>query len=89
MKPMAYLINTARADIVEREALYSALKSRKISGAVLDVFWDEPIDPQDPLLQHDNVLITPHLGRTLRDTLNKSFSRLSRRLEPYIHSIVD
>ena len=61
MKPTAYLINTARAEVIDQDALFDALASGRLAGAALDVFWNEPeIDPRWFTL--DNVLLTPHLG---------------------------
>jgi phosphoglycerate dehydrogenase-like enzyme len=62
MKPTAYLINTSRGPIVDEAALIEALQQRRIAGAGLDVFEQEPIDPQNPLLRFENVVCTPHLG---------------------------
>jgi phosphoglycerate dehydrogenase-like enzyme len=60
MKPTAYLINTARGPIVEERALHAALAGRRIAGAALDVFEQEPIGPDHPLIGLDNVILTPH-----------------------------
>ena len=62
MKPTAYLINTARAAIVDQAALLAALTERRIAGAGLDVFETEPLPLASPLRALDNVVITPHLG---------------------------
>ncbi len=60
MKPTAYFINTARGPIVDQKALTKVLQDRKIAGAGLDVFEQEPTDPNDPLLHLDNIIAAPH-----------------------------
>jgi phosphoglycerate dehydrogenase-like enzyme len=60
MKPTAWLINVARGPIVDQPALTRVLQERRIAGAALDVFEQEPIDPHDALLKLDNVIVTPH-----------------------------
>jgi len=60
MKPTAYLINTARGGVVDTVALVQALREKWIAGAGLDVFETEPIEPDNPLLKMDNVVLTPH-----------------------------
>jgi D-3-phosphoglycerate dehydrogenase len=62
MKSSAFLINVARAAIIDGDALYSALVDGKIAGAAFDVFWDEPADPNDRLLKLDNFVLTPHIA---------------------------
>ena len=71
MKRSAYIINTARAGLVDYNALYEALKERRIAGAALDVFDLEPLPPNSPLLELDNITLTPHLaGDTIETRLN-------------------
>jgi phosphoglycerate dehydrogenase-like enzyme len=60
MKPTAHLINVARGPIVDQRALTAALTAGTIAGAGLDVFEQEPVDPNDPLLKLENVLLSPH-----------------------------
>jgi phosphoglycerate dehydrogenase-like enzyme len=60
MKPTAYFINTARGPIVDQKALTRVLQDGKIAGAGLDVFEQEPTDPNDPLLKLDNIIAAPH-----------------------------
>jgi phosphoglycerate dehydrogenase-like enzyme len=62
MKPTAYLVNTARATIVDQSALLAVLTERRIAGAGLDVFETEPLPLDHPLRKLDNVVLTPHLG---------------------------
>jgi len=68
MKPTAYLINTARGGIVDSEALYDALKFRQIAGAAIDVFETEPIPAHHPILELDNLIITPHIASASKQT---------------------
>lgn len=60
MKPTAYVINVARGPIVDERALYEALAARRIAGAGLDVFEEEPTPASNPILKLDNVIVSPH-----------------------------
>ncbi|WP_163536131.1 C-terminal binding protein [Gracilibacillus sp. YIM 98692] len=62
MQKDTVIVNTSRGGIINEDALYYALKNDQIAGAALDVLAKEPIDPQHPLLQLDNVLFTPHIA---------------------------
>jgi phosphoglycerate dehydrogenase-like enzyme len=65
LKPTAFLINIARGPIVVEAALIAALREGRIAGAALDVFEQEPLDPGNPLVAMENVILTPHaIGRT-------------------------
>ena len=62
MKSSAVLVNIGRGKVVDLQALTAALEDEKIGGAGLDVFEQEPLSPDHPLWQMDNVIITPHLA---------------------------
>jgi len=72
MKKNAYLINTARAGLIKEDALYHVLKEKKIAGAALDVFWQEPIGKNSRWLELDNVTLTTHIAGTTKEALTKS-----------------
>jgi phosphoglycerate dehydrogenase-like enzyme len=73
MKKTAYLINTARAPIVDQAALLQALQEKKIAGAGLDVFETEPLPLDHPYRKLDNVVLTPHLGYVSQQNYKKYF----------------
>ena len=62
MKPTAYLVNAARGGVVNEEALAEALKAKRIAGAALDVYDQEPLPKDHPLRNIPNLILTPHLG---------------------------
>jgi phosphoglycerate dehydrogenase-like enzyme len=67
MKPTAYFINVGRGELVDQSALTEALRERRIAGAALDVFALEPLPADDPLLELDNVILTPHWSASTSD----------------------
>jgi phosphoglycerate dehydrogenase-like enzyme len=80
MKPGAWLINVARGPIVDEAALIAALRARRIGGAVLDVFDEEPLPPEHPLWALDNAVVTPHIsGPSTPDEIAPIFADNLRR----------
>lgn len=85
MKPGALLINCARGPIVERTALENALEGGRLGGVGLDVFWDEPWDPDDPLFANEAVVTMPHVAGSTEESFGRiaaivaeNVSRVSR-----------
>jgi phosphoglycerate dehydrogenase-like enzyme len=76
MKPSAFLINVARGRVVDRDGLLAALREQRIAGAGLDVYWNEPCDPNDPLLALPNVIATPHVANMTQETI-ETLARVS------------
>jgi len=67
MRPSAILVNTSRGPIIDERALVDALRARIIGGAALDVYDEEPLPPDHPLLALDNTVLAPHLGYVSED----------------------
>ena len=84
MKPGAFLINSARGDVVDQSALIEALNNGAIAGAGLDVFEGEPAVP-DELLSLDNVVLFPHLGSASRETRVAMGMRVVENLEAFFN----
>jgi len=84
MKKTAYIINTSRGGVIDEEALYEALKSKRIAGAALDVVEREPIDPNNPLLQLDNITITPHIAGLTQEVPMKSAVIMAEEVKKFI-----
>ncbi|MFH2220081.1 MAG: 2-hydroxyacid dehydrogenase [Pseudomonadota bacterium] len=88
MKQDAFLINLSRGGVVDRDALKDALAAGNIAGAGLDVFWEEPPDPDDPIFNY-NVLATPHIAgstdlsmRGIVKVVAENIRRVEKNLEP-------
>lgn len=73
MKPTSYIINTARAPIIDEDALIEVLREKKIAGAGLDVFPVEPLALDHPFRTLDNVVITPHIGYVTEETYRRFY----------------
>lgn len=84
MKPTAYLINTARAGLVDEEALHAALAGGGIAGAALDVFELEPPGPDHPLVALENVTVTPHMAGGSNDAFFNTPVLLRERMAAWI-----
>lgn len=83
MKRSAILINTARGTIVDEGALIKALQDKMIAGAGLDVFEQEPINPDNPLLKMDTVILTPHISAGTTDALQEKMRSVFANLQRF------
>jgi phosphoglycerate dehydrogenase-like enzyme len=84
MKPGAFLINVGRGPQVHEAALADALRSRRIAGAALDVFEHEPLPPDSPLWELDNLLITPHTAGLTEKLWDRHYALFSENLRRYL-----
>jgi D-3-phosphoglycerate dehydrogenase / 2-oxoglutarate reductase len=75
MKKTAYIINTARGGIIDEGALHRALLEKTIAGAGIDVFDQEPPSPDNPLLQLDAVVTSPHMAGVTREAVDRMASQ--------------
>jgi D-3-phosphoglycerate dehydrogenase len=85
MKSSAFLINVARAEIVDREGLFTSLVNKKIAGAAFDVFWEEPADPNDKLLKLDNFVLTPHLAGWTSESADNATRIIASNINRVLH----
>ena len=84
MKPGVRIINCSRGEIVQLDDLYAAIVSGHVAGAALDVFPQEPPDPNLPLLQHPNVIFTPHLGASTGEAQDKVAEMIAEQIAAYL-----
>jgi D-3-phosphoglycerate dehydrogenase len=84
MKRTAILVNTGRGALVERDALIEALRQGRIAGAGLDVFHDEPLKPNDPVLTLDNVVLSPHNAGQTPEVIRDGLLRAVENVENFL-----
>lgn len=84
MKDSAFLINTARGPLIEEDALVRALQSGKIRGAALDVHNKEPLPADSPLLELDNVVLTPHVGYVTEERYASYYGQAGESVEYFL-----
>lgn len=81
MQPHSYLVNVSRGGVIDEAALTAALEEGRLAGAALDVFEEEPLPVDSPLLQAPNLVITPHLGASTREAQR----RVAREIADSVH----
>lgn len=87
MKPSAYFINTARAGMVDYDALVDALKNKKIAGAAVDVYPEMPLPEDDPIRKLDNITLSAHLAGSTRDAVINSWKYVFERTANAVHGV--
>jgi D-3-phosphoglycerate dehydrogenase len=88
MKPTVLLINAARGEIIDTDALIDALNNKKIAGAALDVFEKEPLPPDSKLIEYaknnDNLIITPHIAASTNEAVHRAAEEVVTKVREYL-----
>jgi phosphoglycerate dehydrogenase-like enzyme len=84
MKRSAYLINTSRGPLIDEKALMRALHERRIAGAGLDVFWEEPLPKNHALRSLDNVVLSPHVGYVTDENLKAFYQNTVKNIKAWL-----
>ena len=84
MKPTAIVINTARAAVIDQKDFVEALQNKTIGGAAVDVYWQEPVPANHPLLSMRNVVCTPHMAGLTTDVDNWSGEMMAQEVLAYL-----
>lgn len=88
MKPSCRIINTSRGAVVDELALAEALVAGTIAGAALDVFEEEPIPPNHPLCRAPNIVLTPHISSSTRESLDRMSLEAAQAVLDVLHGKV-
>ncbi len=89
MKSTAILVNTARGELLDEEALYNALHDEKIRCAGLDVFREEPVNEKNPLLSLENIVLSPHMAVQTSDGVLTLMRQNGEQVEKALHEIYE
>ena len=84
MKPSAFLINVARGGVLDEDALMAALGERRLAGAALDVFRQQPLPPDHPLWRTERVIITPLIGGMSNIYLDQAYDVVRDNLRLFL-----
>ncbi|MCL4363760.1 hydroxyacid dehydrogenase [Patescibacteria group bacterium] len=86
MKPSSYLVNVGRGKTVSEKDLYQFLSAKKIAGAAMDVYWEEPLPPDSPWRKLDNVILTPHIGASTKEALTRATTIVVKTVIEFLKS---
>lgn len=87
MKPTARVVNTSRGPIVDERSLIDALERRRIAGAAVDVFDQEPLPKEHPFRKLPNILATPHVGYVARGLYETFYGDTVKNIEKWLDTV--